>query len=93
MVHVLVRRPHAADVPGLPGAAAEAGVLGDASRAWRALKQLSGRQRSVAWLVIGCDLSIEEASTVLGMRLGTARTHYARAKQSLRASFSEPGDE
>lgn len=68
-------------------------IQGDAMHAWRALRKLSVRQRSVAWLVLGCDLSIDEASQVLGMPLGTARTHFARAKQNLRASFVEPSHE
>jgi RNA polymerase sigma-70 factor (ECF subfamily) len=55
------------------------------TRALRAaLLSLSPRQREMLHLVFYQDLTIEDAADVLGMRIGTARTHYARGKESLR---------
>lgn len=49
-----------------------------------ALKRLSKRQAEVLHLVFYQDLTILEAATVLGMPVGTARTHYERGKARLR---------
>lgn len=49
-----------------------------------ALHVLSARQRDLLHLVFYQDLSIEEAARVMGLRLGTARTHYERGKARLR---------
>ena len=54
-----------------------------------ALATLSDRQREVLELVFYHDLTIEEASEVLEMKLGTARTHYARGKQRLLRLLSD----
>ena len=48
-----------------------------------ALSNLSERQRDVLELVFYHDLSIEEAASILDMKLGTARTHYARGKKRM----------
>lgn len=50
-----------------------------------ALGQLSSRQAEVLHLVFYQDLTIEEAGSVLGLSVGTARTHYERGKARLRA--------
>jgi predicted DNA-binding protein (UPF0251 family) len=42
----------------------------------------------VAHLVFYEDLTIEEAAKVMGVTLGAARRHYARAKKSLRNSLN-----
>ena len=48
-----------------------------------AMSNLSDRQREVLELVFYHDLSVEEAAAVLDMKLGTARTHYARGKKRM----------
>ncbi len=55
----------------------------------RALGFLSKRQAAVLHLVFYQGLSIEEASQVLGVSVGTARTHYERAKERLRRQLAE----
>lgn len=50
----------------------------------RALARLSPRQRQVLHLVFYHDFSIEDAAAVLGVAVGTARTHYERGKAMLR---------
>jgi len=49
-----------------------------------ALPRLSPRQQEVLHLVFYQGLTIQEASEVLGLPVGTARTHYERGKARLR---------
>jgi RNA polymerase sigma factor (sigma-70 family) len=55
-----------------------------AERLRSALAVLSDRQREVLHLVFYQELSVEEAGEVLGIPVGTARTHYQRGKARLR---------
>ena len=60
-------------------------VAADATRRLEtALASLSGRQREMMHLVFYQDQSIQEAAEILGLPVGTARTHYERGKTRLR---------
>ena len=55
-----------------------------AHRLREALRDLPTRQRQVLHLVFQDDLSVESAAGVMGISVGSARTHYARGKAKLR---------
>jgi RNA polymerase sigma-70 factor (ECF subfamily) len=83
------------------GEAASAGHAEDASaplvreRETRELvdviQRLSERQRDLLHLVFYQDMSIADAAAVMGLRLGTARTHYERGKARVRELLGERG--
>jgi len=54
---------------------------------WATVQQLPQRQRDVIELVFCRDMTIEEASRVMGVTTGTGRVHYDRAKKALRVSL------
>jgi RNA polymerase sigma-70 factor (ECF subfamily) len=62
------------------------------ARVRKALAELEGRQLQMVTLVFVEGLTIEESAHVLGISLGTARTHYHRAKQRLARLLEEPDD-
>ena len=53
------------------------------------LMLLSERQREVLHLIFYSELTLEEASQVLQVSLGSARTHYHRGKQRLSQLLDE----
>jgi RNA polymerase sigma-70 factor (ECF subfamily) len=57
-------------------------------RLLEALGRLTEMQRSVLHLVFYQSMTIEDAAAVLGVRTGTARTHYERGKKRLRVLLS-----
>lgn len=54
-----------------------------------ALRQLTTRQRQILHLVFYQDLTIEQAAEVMRLSIGSARTHYERAKARLRTLLAE----
>ncbi|MFT5465283.1 MAG: RNA polymerase sigma factor (sigma-70 family) [Verrucomicrobiales bacterium] len=56
----------------------------DAEQVGLALNQLSPQQRELTHLVFYEGMTIQEAADALEVSVGTARQHYARAKQKLR---------
>jgi RNA polymerase sigma-70 factor, ECF subfamily len=72
---------------GSPAVATPEALAGDAETARElreALSTLPARQGEVLHLVFYQDLTLEQAAQVLGISLGSARTHYHRGKRSLR---------
>ena len=56
---------------------------------WRAVQKLPQRQRDVIELVFCRDMTIADASRVMGVTTGTGRVHYDRAKKALRARLED----
>ena len=75
-----------------PDPATAAGHSESTERLAVALSTLTTRQRELLHLVFYQDLTIVEAAGVLGISIGTARTHYERGKQRLRQLLSLEAD-
>ena len=65
-----------------PAAVIDERALADRLR--RALRLLPDRQRQVLHLVFQENLTVEAAAGVMGVSVGSARTHYARGKARLK---------
>lgn len=57
----------------------------------RALARLPERQRQVLLLVFYHSCTVEQAAAVMGVGIGSARRHYARAKARMRDLLEELG--
>jgi RNA polymerase sigma factor (sigma-70 family) len=62
-----------------------------ADRLRRAMRSLPARQRQVLHLVFHEDLTVDAAAGVMGVSVGSARTHYARGKTRLRQLLQDDG--
>jgi RNA polymerase sigma-70 factor (ECF subfamily) len=62
---------------------------GEHHELWRAVRELPDRQRDIVELVFCRDLTIAEASRVMGIGTGTGRVHYDRAKKALREKLRD----
>ena len=52
-----------------------------------ALQRLTARQRESLHLVFYQGMTLEQATEVMGISIGSARTHYERGKAKLRQSL------
>ena len=64
----------------------------DGGRVWRAVAQLPARQRDITELVFCREVTIEEASNIMGVSVGTGRVHYDRAKKALAKTLADMQD-
>jgi RNA polymerase sigma factor (sigma-70 family) len=62
------------------------------SAVWGAVQELPQRQRDIIELVFCRDMTIEAASSVMGVTTGTGRVHYDRAKKALKTKLGNHGE-
>jgi RNA polymerase sigma factor (sigma-70 family) len=75
-----------------PDPATAVGHSESSARLVATLSTLTDRQRELLHLVFYQDLTIGEAAGVLGISIGTARTHYERGKRRLRELLTLEND-
>ena len=62
------------------------------SAVWAAVQALPPRQRDIVELVFCRDMTVEAASGVMGISVGTGRVHYDRAKRALKTKLRNQGE-
>ena len=65
------------------------GYVDSSRRLSSALSRLPERQREVLHLVFYQDMSIAEAAEIMGITVGSARTHYERGKARMKALLAD----
>jgi RNA polymerase sigma-70 factor (ECF subfamily) len=80
----ILRRLRLSQIPKARDAQPAVEESGVELRLKEALGKLPARQREVLQLVFYHDLSIVEAAKVMGVGIGSARTHYERGKKQMR---------
>jgi len=81
-IRLRIVRSHSAELQQDEGSLASDSE-GDHEHIWLAVQSLPARQRDITELVFCRDMTIEEASAVMGVTVGTGRVHYDRAKKAL----------
>lgn len=71
----------------------EAGASRDARAVREAMGALADRQREVVTLVFTEGNTVEEAAKLMGVSVGSARTHYHRGKRNLARMLEELSDD
>ena len=66
---------------------------GEGKRMKHLFAQLSGRQQEVMSLVFYHGMTLEGAAEVMGVTVGSARTHYARGKERLKTMLQGQKDQ